>query len=256
MLVDRVFGADLLTMFTVDYEPGGSAQQHDHPFEETYFFLAGRDRGRARRRHPHDPGRRRRLLGGRRRPRLLQQRHRAGPLDRDAGAAAARPPRLPLAADLDEVRGGQRCRVRERSSSSAARGRSGWSWSSTTRTPAARSSSHGRSETIARRRRGRGRRQRPRPRPSTSAEPHSIAPALADVGPVDKLALVAIDRDQNTDRRLRHRQGDLPRHAQARRLHRGRATRCATGCRPRRRSCCSAGWRRSGPTRARRRSRR
>jgi mannose-6-phosphate isomerase-like protein (cupin superfamily) len=41
MLVDRVFGADLLTMFTVDYEPNGSAQVHDHPFEETYFFLDG-----------------------------------------------------------------------------------------------------------------------------------------------------------------------------------------------------------------------
>ena len=41
MLVDRVFGADLLTMFTVDYEPNGAAQAHDHPFEETYFFLAG-----------------------------------------------------------------------------------------------------------------------------------------------------------------------------------------------------------------------
>ncbi|HEX5014382.1 MAG TPA: cupin domain-containing protein [Candidatus Limnocylindrales bacterium] len=41
MLVDKVFGADLLTMFTVDYEPGGSAQQHDHPFEEAYFFLKG-----------------------------------------------------------------------------------------------------------------------------------------------------------------------------------------------------------------------
>jgi quercetin dioxygenase-like cupin family protein len=41
MLVDRVFGADLLTVFTVDYEVGGSAQAHDHPFEETYFFLAG-----------------------------------------------------------------------------------------------------------------------------------------------------------------------------------------------------------------------
>jgi quercetin dioxygenase-like cupin family protein len=41
MLVDRVFGADMLTMFTVDYEVGGSAQQHDHPFEETYFFVAG-----------------------------------------------------------------------------------------------------------------------------------------------------------------------------------------------------------------------
>jgi quercetin dioxygenase-like cupin family protein len=41
MLVDRVFGADLLTMFTVDYEPGGAAQQHDHPFEEAYVFLDG-----------------------------------------------------------------------------------------------------------------------------------------------------------------------------------------------------------------------
>ncbi|HEX5014381.1 MAG TPA: SDR family oxidoreductase [Candidatus Limnocylindrales bacterium] len=30
------------------------------------------------------------------------------------------------------------------------------------------------------------------------AEPHSIAPALADVGPVSRLALVAIDRDQNS----------------------------------------------------------
>ena len=41
MLVDRTFGADLLTLFTVDYEPGGAAQAHDHPFEETYVFLAG-----------------------------------------------------------------------------------------------------------------------------------------------------------------------------------------------------------------------
>src|SRR5262245_33834767 len=41
MLVDRGFGADLLTMFTVDYEAGGAAQAHDHPFEEAYFFLEG-----------------------------------------------------------------------------------------------------------------------------------------------------------------------------------------------------------------------
>lgn len=41
MLVDRNFGADHVTMFTVDYELGGAAQQHDHPFEEAYFFLAG-----------------------------------------------------------------------------------------------------------------------------------------------------------------------------------------------------------------------
>jgi quercetin dioxygenase-like cupin family protein len=41
MLVDRNFGAELLTMFTVDYEPNGAAQIHDHPFEEAYFFLDG-----------------------------------------------------------------------------------------------------------------------------------------------------------------------------------------------------------------------
>jgi quercetin dioxygenase-like cupin family protein len=41
MLVDRTFGAELLTMFTVDYEPNGAAQVHDHPFEEAYFFLEG-----------------------------------------------------------------------------------------------------------------------------------------------------------------------------------------------------------------------
>jgi quercetin dioxygenase-like cupin family protein len=41
MLVDRAFGADLVTMFTVDYEVGGAAQAHDHPFEEAYVFLAG-----------------------------------------------------------------------------------------------------------------------------------------------------------------------------------------------------------------------
>ena len=41
MLVDRNFGADQLTMFTVDYEIGGAAQAHDHPFEEAYVILSG-----------------------------------------------------------------------------------------------------------------------------------------------------------------------------------------------------------------------
>ena len=41
MLIDKVLGADHMTMFTVDYEIGGAAQAHDHPFEETYFFLDG-----------------------------------------------------------------------------------------------------------------------------------------------------------------------------------------------------------------------
>lgn len=45
MLVDRNFGADHVTMFTVDYELGGAAQAHDHPFEEAYFFLAGEVEG-------------------------------------------------------------------------------------------------------------------------------------------------------------------------------------------------------------------
>jgi quercetin dioxygenase-like cupin family protein len=45
MLVDRVFGADHLTVFTVDYEPGGAAQAHDHPFEEAYVFLDGEIEG-------------------------------------------------------------------------------------------------------------------------------------------------------------------------------------------------------------------
>lgn len=45
MMVDRGFGADHVTMFTVDYELGGAAQAHDHPFEEAYVFLAGEVEG-------------------------------------------------------------------------------------------------------------------------------------------------------------------------------------------------------------------
>ena len=41
MLVDRTLGADLMTMFTVDYELGAGVPAHDHPFEEAYVFLAG-----------------------------------------------------------------------------------------------------------------------------------------------------------------------------------------------------------------------
>ena len=109
MLVDRVLGADLLTMFTVDYEPRGSAQAHDHPFEETYFFLAGEIQAeldgtatRSARATPCSRGR----VG----PRLLQHRHGAGALDRDPGAAAG-PPLLPLAPDVGAVRGPRRSRA-------------------------------------------------------------------------------------------------------------------------------------------------
>lgn len=41
MMVDSDLGAALSTMFMVQYEPDGVAGPHDHPFEESYLFLAG-----------------------------------------------------------------------------------------------------------------------------------------------------------------------------------------------------------------------
>ena len=41
MMVDSDLGADLSTMFMVQYTQGGFAGAHDHPLEETYQILAG-----------------------------------------------------------------------------------------------------------------------------------------------------------------------------------------------------------------------
>jgi quercetin dioxygenase-like cupin family protein len=41
MLVDTRLGAALHTMFMVEYEPGGVAQPHDHPLEESYYIVDG-----------------------------------------------------------------------------------------------------------------------------------------------------------------------------------------------------------------------
>ena len=41
MMVDSDLGAQLSTMFMVQYDPDGATGPHDHPFEETYFFLEG-----------------------------------------------------------------------------------------------------------------------------------------------------------------------------------------------------------------------
>ncbi len=41
MMVDPDLGAQLATMFMVEYDPDGATGPHDHPFEETYFFLEG-----------------------------------------------------------------------------------------------------------------------------------------------------------------------------------------------------------------------
>src|SRR6266568_5030281 len=41
MLVDRTLGAQHLTLFMVEFQPGGEGVVHDHPFEESYFILSG-----------------------------------------------------------------------------------------------------------------------------------------------------------------------------------------------------------------------
>ena len=41
MLVDRFLGAQHLTTFIVQFQPGGEGNVHDHPYEESYFFLSG-----------------------------------------------------------------------------------------------------------------------------------------------------------------------------------------------------------------------
>lgn len=41
MLIDQQQGAQLHTMFMVDYQPTAIAHPHDHPFEEAYVFLEG-----------------------------------------------------------------------------------------------------------------------------------------------------------------------------------------------------------------------
>jgi mannose-6-phosphate isomerase-like protein (cupin superfamily) len=41
MLIDQQVGAQLHTMFVVDYQPTAIAHPHDHPFEEAYVFVEG-----------------------------------------------------------------------------------------------------------------------------------------------------------------------------------------------------------------------
>ena len=41
MLIDSQVGAQLHTMFVVDYQPTAIAHPHDHPFEEAYVFVEG-----------------------------------------------------------------------------------------------------------------------------------------------------------------------------------------------------------------------
>ncbi len=45
MLIDQQRGAQLHTMFIVDYQPTAIAHPHDHPFEEAYVFIEGEVHG-------------------------------------------------------------------------------------------------------------------------------------------------------------------------------------------------------------------
>ena len=41
MLIDREVGASQLNLMVVQYAPGGFITEHDHPFEESFFFVSG-----------------------------------------------------------------------------------------------------------------------------------------------------------------------------------------------------------------------
>ena len=108
MMVDSDLGAQLSTMFMVQYDPDGATGPHDHPFEETYFFLEGRGRGDLRRQTCR-PRRGRHRLGGCRVSALLPQpRRRAAPVAGDPGAAAPAAALLSVRSRLGLLTGGTR----------------------------------------------------------------------------------------------------------------------------------------------------
>ncbi len=41
MLIDRVFGAQHMNVFMVEFQPGGAGNSHDHPLEEAYVIVSG-----------------------------------------------------------------------------------------------------------------------------------------------------------------------------------------------------------------------
>ena len=200
-------------MFTVDYEVGGAAQAHDHPFEETYFFLAGEVEaeldGRA---HTLRPGRRR---VRRRRLASTASTTRAPERVRWIETQAPQPPArhayrwLPSwervrERGVDAWPARQLRRRRQMSTGSRGRRRRDAGDRAGART-ALRGRRATRSCSPAGRR---ARRQprvaelsaggRPRPRRSTSRTRSRSRRRWRTSGPVRRLALVAIDRDQNT----------------------------------------------------------
>ncbi len=200
MLVDRTFGADLLTMFTVDYELGGAAQVHDHPFEEAYFFLDGEIEGELDGEHVHAP---RRATS----PSPASARPTASTTPAAAACAGSRPRRrsrrrgTPIAGSMP----GSGSRSTDMSTDGCivvvgGTGRHRQGAGPLLRGHRARDGPH------RPRRRPRPRRSPPRSAARRAgsrfdlAKPKTIRDALASVGPVRYLAIVAIQRDDNTIR--------------------------------------------------------
>ena len=224
MMVDSDLGALLTTMFMVQYDPDGAAGPHDHPFEETYLFLEGRPR----------------------RPSTARS--------TSSGPATSRGPGVGC---VHGFRNGDGARALAGDPGAAAAAAGTPTGSPGTGTTCDSSSTKeerddglvviggtaGIGREVARRSRGarrRGGAHRPRRRPGRRrsrrpsaasargialdlADPHGIAAALADVGSVDHLVLAAIERDENTAADYDIDRATQARHAQAGRLHRGRA---------------------------------
>ena len=213
MMIDAELGAQHLTMFMVQYEPRGFAGAHDHPFEETYLILEGEVDAtfddEPYRLGPGDIA----WAGVGLRPLVREPRAGERAMARDAGAAAAVAALVPVRARLGPISSSTRRDGRGRSPDARrSDGRIERSWWSVERPGwgmdlAQRYAEQGRARGDLRTRRRAGRLDRlrdggPRRRASRSTcrSRRAIAPALADVGPVDRLALAALQRDLNTVR--------------------------------------------------------
>ena len=103
LLVNQDFGASQFVLMALQYVPGGGIKEHDHAFEEGFFIIEGRARGRPRRRAAHVRPRRLLLERRRQHARADQPLGRARQMARDAGAPAAVAPPVPLPRRLGEI---------------------------------------------------------------------------------------------------------------------------------------------------------
>ena len=203
----------------VQYDPDGVTGPHDHPFEETYFFLEGQAEA---------------TFDGK------PVRARARATSPGPASAACTPSATSVAVRCAGWRRRRRSPRAGTRTGSLATGTTYGRYSDDPAITAGRRwyAWHRLGDRSPLRRRGLvGRRGRPRRCACQVrgrrvggdtrgialdlSEPEQIADALADVDDVDHIVLSAIIRDAQHDRRLRHCRSALPRDHEAGRLHRG-----------------------------------